>query len=61
MVVRLSNRLFSYGQRQNDGKYKRVIAELLISWTRFYGISYLKIKKIKVGEVKAKQNQVLCK
>ena len=34
--------------------------ELLISWTRFYGAKLFKNNKIKVGEVKAKQNQVLC-
>ncbi|OED71283.1 hypothetical protein A143_05710 [Vibrio splendidus ZS-139] len=34
--------------------------EALISWTRFYGAKFFKNKKIKLGEVKAKQNQVLC-
>ncbi|MEZ9158814.1 hypothetical protein AB4169_11105 [Vibrio lentus] len=34
--------------------------EVLISWTRFYGDKLFKNKKIKVGKVKAKKNQVLC-
>ncbi|MEZ8017266.1 hypothetical protein AB4393_15650 [Vibrio splendidus] len=34
--------------------------EALISWTRFYGAKLFKNKKIKRGEVKAKQNKVLC-
>ncbi|MEZ9514763.1 hypothetical protein AB4359_02455 [Vibrio splendidus] len=34
--------------------------EALICWTRFYGAKLFKNKKIKRGEVKAKQNKILC-
>lgn len=34
--------------------------EALMSWTRWFGIKLFKNKKIKLGEVKAEQNKVLC-